>query len=57
MIDKLKFYTRNESARKRVADGGYQRCKQGGYAYICRLNRLLQTIKITERSPASFMPQ
>jgi spore maturation protein CgeB len=40
MIDKLKFYTRNESARKRVADGGYQRCKQSGYAYIYRISKV-----------------
>ena len=39
MIDKLKFYTCNESARKRVADSGYRRCKQSGYAYICRVTK------------------
>jgi spore maturation protein CgeB len=46
MIDKLKFYTRNESARKRVADGGYQRCKQAGYAYMCRLSTALKELRL-----------
>jgi spore maturation protein CgeB len=46
MIDKLKFYTRNESARKRVADGGYQRCKQGGYAYVCRIAKVFRELAL-----------
>jgi hypothetical protein len=37
LLDKLKFYCGNESARKCVADRGYKRCKEGGYAYLCRL--------------------
>lgn len=46
MIEKLKFYTRNESARKRVADGGYQRCKQSGYTYMCRLSAALKELRL-----------
>jgi spore maturation protein CgeB len=46
MIDKLKFYVFNESARKRVADGGYQRCKQGGYAYICRISKVFEELAL-----------
>ena len=34
LLDKTKFYCSNESARKRVAEAGYLRCKQGGYAYV-----------------------
>jgi spore maturation protein CgeB len=37
LLDKVKFYCGNESARKCVADRGYKRCKEGGYAYLCRL--------------------
>jgi spore maturation protein CgeB len=37
LLDKVKFYCGNEPSRKRVADGGYKRCKEGGYAYVCRL--------------------
>jgi spore maturation protein CgeB len=44
LLDKLKFYCSNEPARKRVADGGYRRCKEGGYAYVCRLRRALQKL-------------
>ena len=42
LLDKLKFYCSNESARKLVADRGYQRCKDSGYAYVCRLRGALQ---------------
>jgi spore maturation protein CgeB len=45
LLDKLKFYCGNESARKRVADRGYQRCKEGGYAYVCRLRTALDAVK------------
>ena len=45
LLDKVKFYCSNESARKRVADRGYQRCKEGGYAYVCRLRTALDAVK------------
>ena len=44
LLDKLKFYCSNEPARKCVADGGYKRCKEGGYAYVCRLRGALQEL-------------
>jgi spore maturation protein CgeB len=44
LVDKVKFYCGNESARKRLADGGYKRCQDGGYAYVCRLNGALQQL-------------
>jgi spore maturation protein CgeB len=44
LLDKLKFYCSNESARKCVADGGYKRCKEGGYSYVCRLSGALQRL-------------
>ena len=44
LLDKTKFYCSNESARKRVAEAGYLRCKQGGYSYVCRLRRALQEL-------------
>jgi spore maturation protein CgeB len=47
LIDKLKFYGCNESARKRVADGGYKRCKNAGYAYVCRLTGALQGLGLS----------
>jgi spore maturation protein CgeB len=44
LLDKVKFYCGNESARKRVADRGYRRCKEGGYAYVCRLRGAIQEL-------------
>ena len=44
LVEKVKFYGGNESARKRVADRGYQRCKDGGYAYVCRLRGALREL-------------
>jgi spore maturation protein CgeB len=44
LLDKVKFYCNNEPARRRVADGGYKRCKEGGYAYVCRLRGAFQAL-------------
>jgi spore maturation protein CgeB len=44
LLDKVQFYCRNESARKRVADRGYKRCKEAGYAYVCRIRSALQAL-------------
>jgi len=41
LLDKAKFYSTNESSRKCVADRGYKRCSEGGYAYVHRLRRAL----------------
>jgi spore maturation protein CgeB len=45
LVEKVKFYGSNESARKRVADRGYKRCKEGGYAYVCRLSATLDALQ------------
>jgi spore maturation protein CgeB len=44
-LDKLRFYCSNEAARKGVADRGYRRCKEGGYAYVCRLRAVLDVMR------------
>jgi spore maturation protein CgeB len=44
LVDKVKFYCSNESARKRVADHGYKRCKEGGYAYVYRVRGALRSL-------------
>jgi spore maturation protein CgeB len=46
LLDKVKFYCGNESARKCVADRGYKRCQEGGYAYVCRLSGALQALRL-----------
>ena len=47
LIDKVKFYGCNASARKRVAEAGHRRCKEGGYAYVCRLRGALQELGLS----------
>jgi len=44
LLDKVKFYCGNESARKRIAAGGYKRCHDGKYAYVHRLRTALDAI-------------
>lgn len=47
LLDKIKFYCSNESARQRIAKAGYNRCTEGSYAYVHRLHTALdQIIKI-----------
>ena len=47
LLDKVKFYCSNESARKRVAEGGYKRCIEAGYAYVHRLSTALEALERT----------
>jgi spore maturation protein CgeB len=47
LIEKLSVYSRNGSARKRVADGGYKRCKESGYAYIWRMTEVLRVLSLS----------
>jgi len=44
LLDKVKFYCGNESARKRIAEGGHKRCTDGKYAYVHRLKIALDAI-------------
>jgi spore maturation protein CgeB len=44
LLDKLKFYASNTSARKQVASAGYDRCVRGRYSYIHRLKAALDAI-------------
>ncbi len=46
LLDKVRFYCEHESARKLVADRGYRRCKESGYAYVCRLRGALQVLGV-----------
>ena len=47
LLDKVKSYCRNESARKGIAEGGYKRCIDAGYAYVHRLNHAIEALKLT----------
>jgi len=44
LLDKTRFYCSNESARKRLALGGYKRCTEGKYAYVHRIKTVLETL-------------
>jgi spore maturation protein CgeB len=44
LLEKAKFYCSNESARKRIAEGGYKRCREGKYSYMHRLSTALDAL-------------
>src|SRR5207302_1943631 len=44
LLDKVQFYSRHDSARKRMAQAGYHRCKAGAYAYVHRLRAALEAL-------------
>jgi len=44
LLDKVTFYCGNDTARKRIAAGGYKRCNDGKYAYVHRLRTALESI-------------
>lgn len=44
LLDKVRFYCSNEPARKRVAEGGYKRCREGKYSYMHRLSTALDAL-------------
>jgi spore maturation protein CgeB len=43
-LDKVTFYCGNESARVRIAQAGYHRCIEGHYAYVHRLQAVLDRL-------------
>jgi spore maturation protein CgeB len=45
LLDKIRFYSTNESSRRRIAENGYQRCVNGQYAYMHRLRAVLDTMQ------------
>jgi spore maturation protein CgeB len=45
LLDKVKSYRSNESARMRVAERGYKRCMDSKYAYVHRLKTALELLE------------
>ena len=45
LLEKLSFYVTHDSARRRVAAAGLERCHTGRYAYIYRLSEALKVIE------------
>ncbi|HEY7790469.1 MAG TPA: glycosyltransferase [Vicinamibacterales bacterium] len=44
LVDKVRYYCRDEAARQRVATAGYQRCMNSRYAYVHRLDAALRDV-------------
>lgn len=47
LLDKAGFYARNDDARRRIAHAGRQRCIDGRYAYIHRVDDALKAVAAT----------
>lgn len=45
LLDKIRFYSTNESSRRRIAENGHRRCVNGQYAYMHRLRVVLDTMQ------------
>jgi spore maturation protein CgeB len=44
LLDKVRFYCSNESARERIAKAGYERCIRDKYAYVHRVSAALHRL-------------
>jgi spore maturation protein CgeB len=44
LVDKVRFYSANEVARKRIAQAGMERCATSRYAYVHRMTDALEQI-------------
>ena len=44
--DKIRFYLKNEEARKKIAEAGYERCIKSGYSLHDRLSKALEQVKL-----------
>lgn len=46
LVDKARFYCRQESARARIAAAGQRRCHSSGYSYLQRMKTALHTLGV-----------
>jgi len=46
LLDKVQFYGCNESARRAIAEAGYRRCIASKYAYVHRLRKALEGLRL-----------
>ena len=44
MLEKLRFYLRNEAARADVARRGFERCHRSGYSYTARVSEVMKEL-------------
>lgn len=45
LVDKVRFYTQNETARQRIAAAGRQRCLSSGYSYLERMRTAMNWLQ------------
>jgi len=44
MLEKIKYYLKNDEKRKQIAEKGYQRCHESGYSYNARLSNVMEKL-------------
>ncbi len=44
LLDKTRYYLRNEEERRRIARAGYERCLKSGYSNHARVERMIEKI-------------
>jgi spore maturation protein CgeB len=49
LVDKVRFYCENDSARIAIAEAGYNRCIKGKYSYLHRLSAALEAMMPAQR--------
>ena len=45
MMDKIRYYLRDDAARTRIAAAGHRRCLESGYRYVDRARELLRRLR------------
>ncbi|MGB8061715.1 MAG: glycosyltransferase [Candidatus Sulfotelmatobacter sp.] len=45
LMEKAKFYSIRESARRKIAQAGRERCSRSGYAYVRRFKAALEFVQ------------
>ncbi|MCG8403893.1 MAG: glycosyltransferase [Phycisphaerales bacterium] len=55
MVDKAKYYLKNDEARERIAQAGYRRCLESGYSNYDRARLMLQEALAATSSHEAFV--
>lgn len=55
-LDKIRFYLKNDRARRLIAASGYRRCRSSGYSYDDRLRAVAARVQLRPRAHAKMDP-